>query len=372
MRAQGLDQTRHKEPILQGDMEKMYSSGILSNQNPTALQRKVFVETGLHFARRGREGLRELRKDSFVIKKDDLGKEYVTIAYHELSKNHNGLDLKDKEKVPIMFAQGGKDCPVVSLKLYLSKLHPGNDTFYQKPRIKGWHISDTSTWYENKAMGKNTLGSMMQKMSEAANLSRTYTNHCIRATAATVLSAAGVDSRNICAITGHKNESSLKSYIQGPSLKQRDTFCRILDNHGKKRPRVSCTVTSASLSEIEQPSLVEPELIVDLPIKAQSQSNIPLTSGEVELATAPKPSTSCVKVGLPDSQAVMESDVTLNRPTDNSGPNEIQILGSQTITCNNQSVIRSRPVVNGILAGAIFHAPTTIHIHQCKHGHNEQ
>ena len=49
----------------------MYSTKVLSNHDPESLLYKVFFEVGLHFGRRGREGWRNLRKDSFVFKRDD-------------------------------------------------------------------------------------------------------------------------------------------------------------------------------------------------------------------------------------------------------------------------------------------------------------
>ena len=69
-------------------MRKLYASGVLSEDNPKSLQRKVFVELMLHFGRLGREGLRDMRKDSIVIKVDGSDKSYATMAYNELSKNH--------------------------------------------------------------------------------------------------------------------------------------------------------------------------------------------------------------------------------------------------------------------------------------------
>ena len=73
LRQQGMDITKHKSPILPGDMQELYQSGTLSNSTPLALQRKVFIELSIQFGRRGQEGLRELRHDSVVIKFDDKG-----------------------------------------------------------------------------------------------------------------------------------------------------------------------------------------------------------------------------------------------------------------------------------------------------------
>ena len=98
MKAEGRDVTQHKEPITEGDMKKIYESDALSTKTPMGLVRKVYFEISLHFGRRGREGLRSLTKDSFVFKTDDEGKEYVTLLYNELDKNHQVLMPKEIEK----------------------------------------------------------------------------------------------------------------------------------------------------------------------------------------------------------------------------------------------------------------------------------
>ena len=71
LRQDGLDKTRHKDAIRASDMKKLYECSTLSTDDPVGLQRKVYIEVCLHFCRRGRVGLRELRKESFVIQRDE-------------------------------------------------------------------------------------------------------------------------------------------------------------------------------------------------------------------------------------------------------------------------------------------------------------
>jgi hypothetical protein len=214
-------------------MEKMYTSGVLSTDNPEGLQKKVYVELSMHFGRRGREGLRQLRKDSIVIKTDDKGREYATLSYNEIDKNHQVQLPKEQEKRQIMFAQpASENCPVKSLKKYLAKLNPRCDAFFQRPKPK-FTQDEGEVWYENKNLGVHKLETLMKTISKEAQLSELYTNHCLRATTSTILSHAGFESRNICSVTGHKNESSLKSYIKEPSLEQRAQMSDILHCYGK-------------------------------------------------------------------------------------------------------------------------------------------
>ena len=84
MRESGLDVTKHKTAIGKGDMDKMYSSGVLGCSSPETLLNKVFVEVSLHFGRRGREGLREMTKDAIVFKIDDFGRHYATVKFNEI------------------------------------------------------------------------------------------------------------------------------------------------------------------------------------------------------------------------------------------------------------------------------------------------
>ena len=56
------------------------------------------------------------------------------------------------------------------------------------------------------------MGRMMVNLSEAAELSARYTNHYVRATVITRLKRAGVEYRQICSVSGHKNIQSLQVY----------------------------------------------------------------------------------------------------------------------------------------------------------------
>ena len=86
-------------------MGKLYGTGVLSDNNPVGLQRKVFVELMLQFGRRGREGLRTMRKDTFAVKRDGSGRRYITVVFNELTKNHQNDSKHDSVEDQLMFEQ---------------------------------------------------------------------------------------------------------------------------------------------------------------------------------------------------------------------------------------------------------------------------
>ena len=89
-----------------------------------------------------------------------------------------------------------------ALQSYISKLNPECTAFFQYPKRK-WSPSD-SIWYENRPLGIQRLGTMMKEISEAAGLSKKYTNHSVRATAITLWTNAGLTNRHIMAISRHR------------------------------------------------------------------------------------------------------------------------------------------------------------------------
>ena len=211
-RAERNDVTTHKAAIQPGDVQKMYESGTLSDDKPQALQNKVFFEIMLHFGKRAKEGLHDLIIDSFQFRSDDDKNVYAIIPYNEKSKTNHGLESGREEKEQRMYKTGEKgSCPVGSLRKYLSKLNPKSNYFFQHISSKKSALTE-QYWYNGKRMGVNAIGGLMKHISKDSELSRIYTNHCIRATSVTVLSSEGHEANDIIVISGHKNPSSLIQY----------------------------------------------------------------------------------------------------------------------------------------------------------------
>jgi integrase len=70
-------------------------------------------------------------------------------------------------------------------------------------------------------LGKNTLGDKMKNLSKQLNLNKLYTNHSLRATTITLLDNKGFEARHIMSISGHKIESSIRSYSRTDDTQKR-------------------------------------------------------------------------------------------------------------------------------------------------------
>ena len=224
----------HKSSIAAGDMLKLcgyFSEGLDSNNSwadPERLLQFVWFSPCFHFGRRGREGWRELSKQSFGIKKDDSGARYVTEIQTEQTKNYQGgSKQKDQAYSDVrMYENSTPLDPVGSFEFYISRLHPSCQALFQTPNH---HFKKAeSRWFRNEPLGKNTIAKLMENISSKAELSERYTNHCIRASTITALYPRGVDAKQICAITKHKDGRSLSHYISQTTSEQKRQCSRLL------------------------------------------------------------------------------------------------------------------------------------------------
>ena len=207
----GKGDVKHHEIITDNDLQKLYESAVFDQNLPSGLQDKVWFELMLFICRRGRENLRELKKDHFVIERDENGRQYVTQAVDELTKKSREDCTASRADAGRMYETGNQNCPVSSFQKYLSKLNPDCEFLFQTPKPSA-PTTEGSPWFKKCPIGKNTLGTAMVRLSKSAGLSKIYTNHCLRATCISILDREGFENRDICQISGHANESSLASY----------------------------------------------------------------------------------------------------------------------------------------------------------------
>ena len=227
-------------------------SAYISPEDPAGLLRIVWFFVTLYWCRRGCEGQRSLRRDSFKFEEDAEGNEYAIMSHQERTKNHQG-GLNDRPSDEILTRLYSANTPgdaYSCLKLYTSKLNPEQEAFFQRP--KSPFKSTDSVWYENKPLG---LATMMKDISTGAGLSKIYTNHSVRATTITLLSDSSVPNRHIMSISGHASEQSLASYNARPSTTQLKHCSKIIS----RAVGVHCkedVLKSTSRHDYEQTSCV--------------------------------------------------------------------------------------------------------------------
>ncbi|XP_049900125.1 uncharacterized protein LOC126390068 isoform X3 [Epinephelus moara] len=78
-------------------------------------------------------------------------------------------------------------------------------------------------------LGINLLAQMLPKLCKEPGTTAIYTNHSLRATAIQKLSGAGLEAREIMTVSGHRSESSLKSYWK-PSMESRKRWSNTLSD----------------------------------------------------------------------------------------------------------------------------------------------
>ena len=243
LRRSGKENVTHKPAIEEQHLRQLKTSGVFPLSSPLSLLRNVWFHIVLYFCRRGREGQRALTINSFKFVVDAAWRKFATMAHNESLKNHPGgvSDKPSNEKEARMYETADQFDGYKALKLYLEKVNPNCSSFFQYPKAN--FSPEEDVWFEQRPLGVNTLANM-KKISEAAGLSKIYTNHSIRATAITLWSNAGVPNRHIMSISGHRNEQSLAHYNCRPSVSQLKNCSDVL-SRALSAPSTSC-VTAAS------------------------------------------------------------------------------------------------------------------------------
>ena len=232
----GKGAIRHKEPITEHDRERLSDYFSLYLQ-PDALVLQRFVQYNLMFylCRRGRENLTRMPKNTFNVSmktnnkiidlvnivekicfnqrlktkyfclkigREEDGTLFIYQKVDEADKNHDEKHTEPTSEAKIYQIKGSSLCPVKTYDLYTSRLDPNCDFLWQiaKPKVT-W---DDEIWYTGEPQSKNKIGGLMSTLSKVANLSKPYTNHCVRATCVTILDHEGFEARHIMSVSGHK------------------------------------------------------------------------------------------------------------------------------------------------------------------------
>ena len=194
---------KHKSSIQSGDMQKL-NRYFMEGQNTDGVWKDaeklvefIWFSLCFHFARRGREGWRELTRQSVEIKTDDTGARYITEKLTEQTKNYQeGAKQSEQSYSDVrMYETSTALDPVAAFEFYLNKTPPDCKALFQTPNkatTKNISFASTRDWYRNEPMGKNTINKMMERISIKAELSQRYMSRCIRVHRLSLLCSSAV------------------------------------------------------------------------------------------------------------------------------------------------------------------------------------
>ncbi|CAC5420454.1 unnamed protein product [Mytilus coruscus] len=184
-----------------------------------------------------------------------------------------------------------------------------------------------------------------------------YTNHCLRATAITLLDQDGFEARDIMAVSGHRSENSIRSYSRTDEGKKRKMSSCISDAISKSVGNVEAPATKVSKDDHADLRLAVPRL------DNAEQNNInPVLQdqrGPVDLETD-LADMDFLELSSSQEHVLMQSlsEVTTNNKTDLSD-NSVKTIASRCESTSRALTERRLNVPNNL----VFHNGNNLHIH---------
>ena len=203
-----LPAVRHKETITRGDFHSIMQY-FGAHDGPVPLTEYVWFVLTYHFCLRGSESQAQLRVEDLQERTSDSGEAYYTLATAYKTKTDQG-GLTSSNSVSDGLVQD--PLLVAAVKKLLSKIDCKQTTRLFQMAKKHWEKDRDGLWFTGQPLGKNTIVHFMRDISKKANLSKVYTNHCVRATCISRLAEGGVSDHVIMATSGHRSVQSLASY----------------------------------------------------------------------------------------------------------------------------------------------------------------
>lgn len=250
--------TNHKEIIEPADLQKMFTYLKKGSSSPVILRHAVWFLTSIHFLSRGLELHHQLNLKSFEFKNDENG-EYVTLSHDTQQKNfQGGIRSAEAPSDKRMYADDTECCPVKMLKLLLEKTPSDATSLFNQYDKAALANSERAVWFTSKPLSKRTFQNFLPEICKNAGVEKRYTPHCIRATTIQHLNDSGWEARHIMFLSGHRNESSLRSYSRTVSTSQKRALSTTLSS--LKTQTSSATMCDAQHAVVPRPA-IQNELI---------------------------------------------------------------------------------------------------------------
>lgn len=229
--ASGLSRpTQHKEIIPKQDLQKISTYLKNAYNNPVNLRLCTWYILSIHFVTRGLEWHHQLTRNAFEFKIDENGHEFVCLTHETRQKNYQGGISSDEYNADKrMYATMTENCPVKILKFFIEKTpEKATNLFNKTYKLAIENPDSCATWYTVSPLGKSSFTNFLPDISKMAGCSKRYTAHCLRATTIQAMSDAGIETRQIMFMSGHRNEASVRSYSRDCSTHQKHKLSSIL------------------------------------------------------------------------------------------------------------------------------------------------
>ncbi|XP_069128456.1 uncharacterized protein KIAA1958-like [Argopecten irradians] len=248
-------QRRQADIITQEQEEKLWTKNILGSDSPQQLLDTMIFMIDLNFALRAGQEHRNLRygeHSQICVKTDTENRTYLEYTEDVSKTNRGGIMHRKLDPKVTRAYENQKQPEKCIVKLYTKFIaarpdNCNNDAFYLRPR----KYTQGNVWYQDAPVGVHILQQTVKCLCEQAGFQGFYTNHSLRATAATRLYGAGIDEQLISEKTGHRS-NAVRAYKRTSDQQQCDISNILSGNSNSvKVPRLESANTEKCLLNIK-------------------------------------------------------------------------------------------------------------------------
>lgn len=241
---------KQAEVISADDEEQMWQKGILGSDTPQQLVDTLLYMIGLHFALRAGQEHWQLRYVDGQIAVNN-GPNGRFLRYTEdISKNSQGGLAHKHVRPKCVDAYENKDnldrCIVTLYEKYISHRPTSpkcSPALYLRPLNK----PQGDVWYSCQRQGIHQITKTVKRLCSSAGLQGFFTNHSLRATAASRLYEKNFDEQLICETTGHRS-SAVRSYKRTSDGQRKSISAALRSSSSTSRPIKEVSTSGANPS----------------------------------------------------------------------------------------------------------------------------